>query len=155
MEKIIAKRLGTTALLVLGIALLFGQAEAKTKSNPVIEANIPYAFHLANRTLPAGSYKFEVATGTPAPTDSVSVLIVRNHEAGIYQAVAVSVQARAGLPNESKVVFDSADERSLVSVWKNGDRFDLQKAIAAEAENGDDWTGGASLVTVSARLSDR
>lgn len=155
MEKIIAKRLGTAALLVLSVALLLGQAEAKTKSNPVVEANIPYAFHLANRTLPAGNYKFELATGTPAATDTVSVLIVRNREAGIYQAVAVSVQARAGLPSESKVVFDSAEERSLVSVWKDGDRFDLQKPIATATDDADDWSGGASLVTVSARLSDR
>jgi hypothetical protein len=155
MDKTIAKRVGTAGLVVLGVALLFGKAEAKSKSNPVVEANIPYAFHLANRTLPAGNYKFELATGTPTPSDRISVLIVRNREGRIYQAIAVSVQARAGLPDESRVVFDSGEEHTLVSLWKDGDRFDLQRTIAASADDADDWTSGVSVVTVSARLSER
>jgi hypothetical protein len=79
---------------------------------------------------------------------------VRNREARIYQAIAVSVQARAGLPDESRVVFDSGEEHNLVSVWKDGDRFDLQRTIATSAD-ANDWTSGVSLVTVSARLSER
>ena len=138
----------------MGVALLFGKAEAKTKANPMVEVNVPYAFHLANRTLPAGSYKFELATGTPGPADKISVIIVRNREARIYQAVAVSVQCAAGMPSESRVDFSGDDEHALVSVWKNGDRFDLKPALAA-TENGDDWTGAARVVTVSARLSER
>jgi len=149
------KRLSAAALLVLGVALLFGKAEAKTKTNPMVEVNVPYAFHLANRTLPAGSYKFELATGTPGPADKISVIIVRNREARIYQAVAVSVQCGAGMPSESRVDFSGDDEHALVSVWKNGDRFDLKPALAAATENGDDWTGAARVVTVSGRLSTR
>lgn len=150
-----AKRFITAAALVLGTALLFGNAEAKTKSNPIVEVNIPYAFHLANRTLPAGSYKFELATGTPGPSDAVSVLIVRNREAKIYQAIAVSVQAGAGLPGESRVDFSGGVDHVLISVWKNGDRFDLQPALAAAADEAGDWKGGAQLERVAARLSDR
>jgi hypothetical protein len=150
-----AKRLGAAALLVLGVALLFGKAEAKTKSNPVIEVNIPYGFHIGNRALPAGSYKFELATGAPGPTDSVSVLIVRNRAARVYQAVVVSVQPAAGLPEDSRVDFSGGDEHVLVSVWKNGDRFDLQSAVATAADNADDWTGGPRLVRLSAQLTGR
>jgi len=149
------KRLGAAALLVLGVALLFGKAEAKTKSNPVVEVSIPYAFRVANRTLPAGSYKFELATGTPRPADKISIIIVRNREARIYQAIAVSVQPGVGLPGDSRVDFSGDDAHSLVSVWKNGDRFDLQPALAAAAEKADDWTGASRVVRVSARLSDR
>ncbi len=149
-----AKRLGAAALLILGVALLFSNAEAKTRSNPVIEVNIPYSFHIGNRALPAGSYKFELATGAPGPTDTVSVLIVRNRAARVYQAVVVSVQAAAGLPEDSRVDFSGGDDHLLVSVWKNGDRFDLQRATAATVE-ADDWTDHVRLVTVSAQLLGR
>jgi hypothetical protein len=150
-----AKRLSAAALLVLGVALLFGKAEAKPKANPVVEVTVPYVFHIGNRTLPAGSYQFELATGAPAPTDSVSVIIVRNRPAKVYHAVVVSVQAAAGLPSESRVDFSGGDEHHLVSLWKNGDRFDVQPALASAMDNADDWTGGDGLVTLSARLSDR
>jgi hypothetical protein len=149
------KRLSAAAILVLGVALLFGQAEAKTKSNPVIEVNIPYVFHLGQRTLPAGSYTFELATGAPNPGDTVSVLIVRNREAKVYQAVAVSAQPGVGLPTESKVDLSEGDEHVLVSVWKNGSRFDLQPGKVSAANQVDDWTRTARLVTVSANFSDR
>src|ERR1700675_1610941 len=150
-----AKRLSAAALLVLGVALLFGKAEAKPKSNPVVEVTVPYIFHIGNRTLPGGSYKFELATGAPRPGDSISVLIVRNREAKVYQAVVVSVRPAVGLPAESRVDFSSGDEHRLVSLWKNGDRFDVQPALASSMDNADDWTGGDGLVTLSARLSDR
>lgn len=149
------KRLSAAAILVLGVALLFGQAEAKTKSNPVIEVSIPYVFHLGHRTLPAGSYTFELATGAPNRGDSVSVLVVRNRAAKVYQAVVVSVQAEAGLPSESRVDFGGGDEHVLVSVWKNGARFDVQPAQAAAVDEANDWTRADRLVTVSARFSDR
>lgn len=150
-----AKRLTAAAILVLGVALLFGKAEARTKSNPTVDVNIPYAFQLANRTLPAGTYKFELATGTPAPSDTVGVLIVRNREARIYQAIAVSVEPAAGLPNASRAVFAGGDDHILVSLWENGDRFDVNPGLAAAADEADDWSAGSQLVTVSARLSDR
>jgi hypothetical protein len=153
MTKLIAKRLSLAAVLVLGVASLFSTAEAKTKSNPAVEVTIPYSFHLANRTLPAGNYKFELATGTPAAGDSVSVLVVRNREAKIYQAVAVTVQPGAGLTNESRVDFSGNNDHMLVSVWKNGDRFDLQPALATY--DGDDRNGGAQLIPVAARLSEK
>jgi hypothetical protein len=149
------KRLSAAALLVLGVALLFGNAEAKTKANPVIEVKIPYVFHIGHRTLPAGSYTFELATGAPNSGDTVGVLIVRNREAKVYQAVAVSVQPGVGLPTESKVDLSEGDEHVLVSVWKNGSRFDLQPGTVSGANEVDDWTRTARLVTVSANFSDR
>jgi hypothetical protein len=150
-----AKRLSAAALLVLGVALLFGKAEAKTKANPVVEVTVPYVFHIGNRTLPAGSYKFELATGAPSPGDSISVLIVRNQEAKVYQAVVVSVRAAVGLPAESRADFSGDDQHVLVSVWKNGDRFDLQPALASAMDEADDWSRGDRVVTLAARLSER
>lgn len=148
-----AKRLSAAAILVLGVALLFGTAEAKTKSNPLIEVNIPYVFHLGNRTMPAGAYTFELATGAPNRGDSISVLVVRNRAAKVYQAVVVSVQAEAGLPGESRVDFGTGDDHVLISVWKNGARFNVQPALAAAIDEADDWTRADRLVTVSANFS--
>ena len=71
-----------TASIVLGTSILMGNAESKAKSNPVLEATIPFAFHLRTRTLPAAVYKFELATGVPRASDTISVVVIRSKEAG-------------------------------------------------------------------------
>jgi len=136
---------------ILGVSMLIGLAEAKTKSNPAVEAHIPFAFHLGNRTLPAGDYKFEVATGTPNSEDTMCVLIVRNRTAGIYQALAVPVRPGAGLEEESRVVFGEGDAHLLVAVWERGNRLELQPSLLTAAENADDWSATPQLVSLASR----
>jgi hypothetical protein len=146
------KRLGIAAALVLGVSLFLGSAEAKTKANPVIEVRVPYAFQLNNRTLPAGNYKFELATGTPDASDAVSVLIVRNRDAHIYQAVAV--RPGAGLPEESRAVFGNGEQHVLMTIWKDGDRFDLQRA-RFEADDTDNLQGTDQVIAQSSQPTER
>ena len=134
--------------LILGACIWIGQAEAKTKANPAIEAHIPFAFHLGNRMLPAGDYKFEIATGVPTAEDTTSVLIIRNRAAGIYQALAVTVKAGAGLEEESRVVFGDGDEHLLVAVWERGNRLDVQPSVLTAAENSDEWSATPQLVSL-------
>jgi hypothetical protein len=145
------KRLRVAAVLVLAVTIIFGKAEAKSKSNPVVEVNIPFSFQLGNRTLPAGTYKFELATGIPGVADTMSVLVVRNFESHIYQAIAVPVKAGAGLGSESRAVFSGGDLHTLVAVWESGDRLDLRPGGRAVVENDDDWSNGEQLVTVAFR----
>ena len=62
------------------------------------------------------------------------------------------------LPQAAYVDVDGVAEDSQsdsISLWKNGDRFDLQLALASAMDNADDWTGSDGLVTLTARLSDR
>jgi hypothetical protein len=136
--------------IIIGVSIMIPNADAKTKSNPVVEASIPFAFQLANRTLPAGNYKFELATGVPGPSDRIGVIIVDNPEAGIYQALAVSIKPDAGLENESSVEF-SSDRHLLIAMWQQGNRLELQPAAAATIENADEWSDGEELVTIASR----
>jgi hypothetical protein len=145
------RKLSVAALVILAVTMLFGKAEAKTKSNPVVELDIPFAFQMGHRTLPAGSYKFELATGAPANADTMSVLVVRNREAGIYHAIAVPVKVAAGLSTESRAVFGGGDQHVLVAVWQGGNRLDVQLASLTAAENSDDWSNGTELVSVAFR----
>lgn len=145
------KKMSVAVLVVLAVTMLFGKAEAKTKLNPVVELDIPFVFHLGNRTLPAGNYKFELATGAPANTDTMSVLVVRNREAGIYHAVAVPVRVAAGLSTESRAVFGGGDQHVLVALWHGGNLLDVQPAFLTAAENSDDWSNNRELVSVAFR----
>jgi hypothetical protein len=135
---------------ILAVTIFFGKAEAKTKSNPSVEVNIPFAFQLGNRTLPAGSYKFELATGEPANTDSMSVLVVSNRESHVYQSLAVPVKVGAGLRSDSRAVFGGGDQHILMAVWAAGDRLDLKPSMLA-ADNSDDWSDANQLVSVAFR----
>ncbi|HEY6765880.1 MAG TPA: hypothetical protein VI386_14015, partial [Candidatus Sulfotelmatobacter sp.] len=101
-------RLSFAAVVIFGATILFGNAEAKSKTNPAVDVNIPFSFQLGHRTLPAGDYKFELVTGE-ATADSMGVLVVRNQEAKIYQSLAVPVRAGLGLSSESRVVFGGGD----------------------------------------------
>ena len=145
------KALSLGAGLFLGIGMLMGQLEAKVKPNPAVEAYIPFAFHLGKRTLPAGDYKFEIATGIPGAADTMSVLIVRNRAAGIYQALAVPVKPGAGLEEESRVVFGEGDDHLLVAVWERGNRLEVQPSVLTAAENSDEWSATPQLVSLVSR----
>ena len=141
-----AVNLGTG--FILGVVLLIGQSQAKTKSNPAVDAHIPFAFHLDHRILPAGDYRFEVATGAPEPEDTMSVLIVRNRTAGIYQALAVSVKPGVGLQEESRVVFGEGDDHLLLAVVERGNRLEVQPRVLNAAENSDEWSVTPQLVSL-------
>lgn len=127
------------------------EAEAKVKSNPAVEAHIPFAFHLGSRTLPAGDYRFEMATGVPGSDDTMSVLIVRNRAAGIYQALAVLVKPGAGLEEESRVVFGEGDDHLLVAVWERGNRLEVQPRALNAAEISDEWSATPQPVSLVSR----
>jgi hypothetical protein len=139
----------TAAVMVLVVVTMLSGAEAKSKASPVVEANIPFAFQVGSRTLPAGSYKFELATGVPQDGDSTSVLIVRSLDLHVYQALAVPVNVGAGLANESRAVFDGSEQHSLVAVWQSGNRLDVQPATLETAQSVDEWSGDVQLVSVA------
>jgi hypothetical protein len=143
---------GLLLSVALGVSILMGSAQAKTKANPVVEVWVPFSFQVGNRTLPAGNYQFEIATGVPNAVDTISVLVVRNREARIYQALAVPVRPGLGLESESRLMFGSGEQHALVAVWEKGNRLDLQPAILEGAANADDWSNTEALVSVPTHL---
>lgn len=79
------------------------------------------------------------------------MLIVRNRQIGIYQALTVSLKPGAALEETSRIVFGSGDEHSLVAVWENGNWLDLQPAVIQAVENAGDLSGAAEMVSVLSR----
>ncbi len=124
----------TAAVMVLAVVTMLSGAEAKSKANPVVESNIPFAFQVGR---------------VPQDGDTTSVLIVRSAELHVYQAMAVPVSVGAGLANESRAVFDGGEQHSLVAVWQGGNRLDIQPATLAAAQSVDEWSGDARLVSVA------
>jgi hypothetical protein len=137
---------------MLAATLMLGKAEAKTnKKNPVVEVNVPFAFQVGSRTLPAGDYQFEMVTGAPEKWDTMAVVALRNRNEHVYQAIAVPVSAGAGLAGESWAVFGGGDQHVLVALWQNGDRYDIRPTMLLAAQNGDEWNDEPELVSVAMR----
>jgi len=67
------------ALFITLIGITAG-AEAQAHRKAALQASVPYEFVVGNRVFPAGTYVFEMATGSPKTTDQGGVLIVHNRE---------------------------------------------------------------------------
>ncbi len=96
-------------------------SQAQTHRKVTLEAAVPFEFEIGNRAFPAGTYVFEMATGSPQLTDHAGVLVVRNHQRKLYAAVAADVAADAAPHTTPKLVFQRNGERVfLAKVWRQG-----------------------------------
>jgi len=117
---------------------------------------VPFAFAAGNRTLPAGTYTFEMATGVPAESDRSGVLVISNEDRSVYVAVTANVSEGLDPQAKSAAVFNgSSDHASLSQVWQQGEYMGLQLRIAqANAESAhapQESTTTTLLATASAR----
>ena len=89
-------------------------------------AYVPFEFVIGNRVFPAGTYVFEIATGSPTITDEAGVLVVRNREAGLYAAIATGVAADSDVHTRPGLAFRRDGERMyLANVWCRGSEAGL------------------------------
>jgi hypothetical protein len=58
-------------------------AKAQPRHEVTAVAYVPFEFVVGNRAFPAGTYVFEMATGSPKITDEAGVLVIRNREHGL------------------------------------------------------------------------
>jgi hypothetical protein len=83
---------------------------------------VPYDFIVGNRILPAGTYVFEMATGSPKTADQAGVLIVHNYERRLYVAVATGVENDTNTHSLPKLVFARNGDRVYLSkIWRQGE----------------------------------
>ena len=97
------KNITLKALIVLAGVLSAAGAFAQEK---IIESNVPFAFSVGNKVLPAGRYEIKQFGSEQAPAG----VLVRNIDYPNYGAVAlVSVDPSQGMPNQqtsdSRLVF--------------------------------------------------
>lgn len=113
------------ALPLFAISMLLIAFTAISHAQPRHEitaaAYVPFEFVVGNRVFPAGTYVFEMATGSPKITDEAGVLVVRNRERGLYEAVATGVTADSNIHAKPRLAFRRDGDRVyLANVWAQG-----------------------------------
>jgi hypothetical protein len=130
------KALPLFVLFIATIAITTGAAQAQSHRKIMLQASVPYEFVVGNRTLPAGSYVFEMATGSPKSTDQAGVLIVHNYERKLYVAVATGVQNDSNTHVLPRLVFlRNGDRVYLSKVWRQGEIAGLSVHTPAMQED--------------------
>lgn len=134
------KALPLFALLIAIITITTAAADAQTRRKVGFEANVPFEFVVGNRPFPAGTYVFEMATGSPKTTERAGVLVVRNHERKLYAAVSTDVASDSNAHVSPKVVFVRNGERVyLAKVWRQGSVAGLSVHLPPDATEVEDW----------------
>lgn len=130
------KALPVFVLFIAMIAITTSAAEAQSHRKIMLQASVPYEFVVGNRTLPPGSYVFEMATGSPKSTDQAGVLIVHNYERRLYVAVATAVENDSNTHVLPRLVFlRNGDRVYLSKVWRQGEIAGLSVHTPAKEED--------------------
>ena len=125
-------------ILFITLIALTGFSQAQTRRKVTLQASVPFEFIVGNRTFPAGTYVFEMATGTPQRTDHTGVLIVRNQERRLFAAVVTDVAADEFAHDTPNLMFQRTGDRVYLSkVWRQGDgaALSVHRTPIASEEN--------------------
>jgi hypothetical protein len=134
------KALPLFVLLIAVIAIVTADADAQTRRKVSFEAAVPFEFVIGNRSFPAGTYVFEMATGSPETTEQAGVLVVHSHERKLYAALSTDVASDTNAHVNPKVVFMRSGERVYLSkVWRQGSVAGLSVHLSPEASQAEDW----------------
>lgn len=138
------KALPLLAVIAMLIGITVG-ANAQTRRKVTVEASVPFEFVVANRVFPAGSYVFEMATGSPKTTDHAGVLVVRSREHKVYAAVATDVAFDGNAHVAPKLIFARDGEVAYLSkIWRQGNSAGLSLHTPSLAQDGEE----SELVTL-------
>src|SRR5215469_9933193 len=107
-----------TLITLIGPTLV---ANAQPRHEVAAIAYVPFEFVVGTRVFPAGTYVFEMATGSPKITEEAGVLVIRNREHGLYAAIATGVAADSKSHAKPGVAFRREGNRVyLAHVWSQG-----------------------------------
>ena len=123
MKKYLSLTIAMTAFL------LAGAAQAQTSGSNSIRADIPFAFHVGNKELPAGEYNVTVLD----PQSDRKVLQIRSSDgraAAIVNTVAADVRATAN----SRLVFHRYGASHFFSEAQVGGETTALTAVKSRAE---------------------
>jgi len=126
-------------LIAITTGITAGPADAQTHRKVTLEASVPFEFVVGNHTFPAGQYIFEMATGSPKPSDKAGVLVVRGQESTLYASVATDVAADGNAHLGHKLIFvRNGDRVYLRKVWRQGNPAGLS-VHTAPAPEAQEW----------------
>ena len=134
------KALPLFAWLIALIAMVSGSSDAQTRRTVTLEAAVPFEFVVGHRAFPAGSYVFEMATGSPRGSEQSGVLVVRSLERKLYASLATEVAADTNAHISPKLTFVRSGDRVYLSkVWRQGNLTGLSVPTAPGATEAEDW----------------
>ncbi|MGB9243832.1 MAG: hypothetical protein WCC03_10785 [Candidatus Acidiferrales bacterium] len=104
------------AMAVTVLVSIVAAGVCQAQSRP-LEVNVPFAFEVGNKTMPAGSYHVE-----SIPTGGGSLEILRNTGSGVHLTISTMATAlRSGTPGPA-LVFHRYGNRYFLSQIRTGDR---------------------------------
>ena len=97
--------------MALGGLVLMGTGRAYAQSAESVQAKIPFDFTVGQATLPAGEYRLSYD-----PAEAQGVLTVRSAD-GHHEVFVLTepVDAKHGMPNANKLVFEREGTRYVLS----------------------------------------
>ena len=98
------KRLTIAIIITCGVFAL--NAQAQTSAPQKVQANIPFAFNVGDKTLPAGLYTVAVVN----PTSDRKVLQIRSAD-GHASAIVQTMLGRGSLADGAKLMFRRYGDR--------------------------------------------
>jgi hypothetical protein len=111
------KYIGRALLILCLLAGVGGiTARAQIDSGVTVEANIPYAFVVRDKTLPAGKYTIKVLNDT-----DLNLLEIRSANGRTAVLFGTESLQADGTPSKTEVVFDRiGDQYFLSQIWVSG-----------------------------------
>ncbi|HEV2829990.1 MAG TPA: hypothetical protein VGW76_20485 [Pyrinomonadaceae bacterium] len=110
-----------TVIALLAVAGL-SSANAQTQSSVQLKANIPFAFSVGDKTMPAGEYTVRCTN----PSSDMKVLQLRNsngHESSLVRTISVIGK----IQDDARLVFYRYGDRYfLAQVWLASDTIGMQ-----------------------------
>ena len=132
--------------LLLAITMFAGAfamtAQAQTAGSQKVVANIPFAFNVGNKTLPAGKYTITVVN----PSSDRKILQIRN-ASGRSNAIVMTTAVSGNAADDAKLVFRrygdryffsqaqmAGDSTSLAAIQSNAERAQKQMIAATKGK---------------------
>ncbi len=147
------KALSVAAFVILCMAAATSVAQVRPKPKSSFAADVPFAFVVGNRTLPAGRYEFQFVLGLPSAEDDINILAVRSLDGQRqYHSVVTGIVRGGSDLRTAKLTFNSqGDRRFLSQVWWEKTGLQLHVSPPGLAQNRET----AEVVTLAASTSGR
>jgi cytochrome c553 len=102
-------------LTAIGLLTLLSVASVHAQTGPVLSANVPFAFEVGGKTLPAGTYQFKLLL-------SERSVVVSSGRAVVGRVPIMTQLAGASIFRDTGLVFDTFEGRHVLSeIWIPGE----------------------------------